>query len=106
MLKNTIDWASRPENDDEPLLVCFRGKCVALFSASPGALGGMRDLVHVRAILGNIGAYVLPDQISIPKAHESFDEAGNLKDAGKQQSVLALGPALFDFTRKLNPGDQ
>ncbi|MDP9292295.1 MAG: NAD(P)H-dependent oxidoreductase [Verrucomicrobiota bacterium] len=101
VLKNTIDWASRAETDDEPELVCFRGKTVALLSASPGALGGMRSLVHVRSILGNIGAYVLPNQISIPKAYEAFDESGNLKNARKQESVLALGAALVDFTRKL-----
>ena len=52
VLKNAIDWASRAETDDEPPLVCFRGKVAALLSASPGALGGLRGLVHLRAILG------------------------------------------------------
>lgn len=101
VLKNTIDWASRAETDDEPPLACFQGKTAALMSASPGALGGLRGLVHVRAIFGNIGAYVLPDQVAIPKAHEAFDESGALKDAHKQQSVTGLGRKLAEFTQKL-----
>src|SRR6266540_2529918 len=76
LLKNAIDWASRTETDDEPPLVCFRGKVAGLVSASPGQLGGLRGLVHLRAILGNIGVLVIPDQVSIPTAHEAFDEAG------------------------------
>jgi len=41
--------------------ICFKEKIV-LMSASPGNLGGLRGLVHVRSILGNIGVLVLPDQ--------------------------------------------
>lgn len=101
LLKNAIDWASRPESDDEPSLVCYEGKTVALMSASPGALGGLRGLVHVRSIFGNIGAFVLPDQVSIPKAYEAFDATGALKDERKQKSVAELGSKLVTFTQKL-----
>ena len=65
VLKNAIDWASREETDDEPPLVCFRGKVAALLSASPGGLGGLRGLVILRSILGNIGVIVLPDQLAV-----------------------------------------
>jgi NAD(P)H-dependent FMN reductase len=51
VLKNAIDWVSRPA-PGEPPLVAFRGKVATLMSASPGALGGLRALVHVRSILG------------------------------------------------------
>lgn len=101
LLKNTIDWASRQETEEEPPLVCFRGKSVALFSASPGALGGMRGLVTVRSILGNIGVHVLPTQVSISKAHEAFDEAGTLKEAARRESVQSLAEALVAFVKKL-----
>jgi chromate reductase, NAD(P)H dehydrogenase (quinone) len=101
VLKNAIDWASRAESDDEPPLAAYRGKVAALCGASPGALGGMRALVHVRAILGNIGVIVLPDQISISKAHEAFDESGRLKDERKGKQVAALASGLVDFVRKL-----
>jgi chromate reductase, NAD(P)H dehydrogenase (quinone) len=100
-LKNAIDWASRAETDDEPPLVAFQGKTAAIMSASPGALGGMRGLVHLRAILGNIGVLVLPDQAAVPTAHAAFDEAGVLTDARKAEQVRALGRRLAELTAKL-----
>ncbi len=102
VLKNAIDWASRPEGDSEPPLVCYRGKAAALMSASPGALGGMRGLVHVRSILGSIGTHVIPDQVCVPKAYEAFDGQGALKDAAMQKSILDLGQKLSVFTGKLH----
>src|SRR5580693_4982888 len=79
VLKNAIDWVSRPAPNEAPL-VGFKGKAAGLLSASPGALGGLRGLVHLRAILGNIGVLVLPDQIAVAKAFEAFVEDGSLKD--------------------------
>jgi len=102
VLKNSIDWASRVETETEPPLVCYRRKTVCLMSASPGAFGGMRGLVHVRAILGNIGACVMPEQIILPKAYEAFDEKGALKDPVTQKSILDLGKNMFEFTRRLH----
>src|SRR5579871_4657829 len=75
VLKNTIDWASRPLPGEAPL-ACFTGKVAALLAASPGSLGGLRGLVSVRSILGNIGVLVLPDQVAIVKAHEAFEADG------------------------------
>ena len=100
-LKNAIDWASRAESDGEPPLAAYRGKVAALFSASPGALGGLRGLVHLRAILGNIGVIVLPDQVCISTAHEAFDEAGKLRDERKAKQVAALAKALVETVAKL-----
>ena len=100
VLKNAIDWASRAESDDEPPLVAFRGKAAALLSASPGALGGLRGLVTLRSILGNIGVLVLPDQVAISTAHEAF-EAGHLKDERKAAQVTKLARALVEFIAKL-----
>jgi NAD(P)H-dependent FMN reductase len=100
VLKNALDWASRSESDDEPALSAFRGKTAALLSASPGALGGLRGLVHLRAILGNIGVIVLPDQVALPKAHEAFDAAGQLKDERPAKQVTALAQTLVSFLKK------
>jgi NAD(P)H-dependent FMN reductase len=100
-LKNAIDWASRTGSDDEPALAAFRGKAAALLAASPGALGGLRGLVTVRSILGNIGVHVLPDQVAVGTAHEAFDAAGQLKDERKKKQVAALATALVDLARKL-----
>ena len=100
VLKNAIDWVSRPA-PGEPSLVAFRGKVATLMSASPGALGGLRALVHVRAILGNIGVIVLPDQIAVPKAHEAFNADGSLRDPKQQADVEGLGQTLASFLTKL-----
>ena len=100
VLKNAIDWVSRPA-PGEPSLVAFRGKVATLMSASPGALGGLRGLVHVRSILGNIGVIVLPDQIAVAQAHEAFNPDGTLKDPKRQGGIEGLGRTLAEFLAKL-----
>lgn len=101
VLKNAIDWVSRPVPDEAPL-ACFDGKVACLMSASPGALGGLRGLVHVRAILGNIKVLVLPDQIAISKANEAFNPDGSLKDPKQQAAVEGLGAQLARVITKLH----
>ncbi len=100
LLKNTLDWVSRPVAG-EPPLACFSGKTAVVMSASPGALGGLRGLVHLRAILGNIGTLVLPFTHSLSKAHEAFAPDGRLADAGKQETIEQLGGELAAFLRKM-----
>ena len=93
-LKNLIDWVSRTETKDEPSLACFNKKIAVVMSASPGALGGSRALVPLRAMLGNIGVLVLPGQVNISRANEAFDEKGALKDAKQDASVRKLAAEL------------
>jgi len=100
VLKNAIDWASRPA-PNEPPLVAFKGRVATLMSASPGALGGLRGLVHLKAILGNIGVLVLPDQVAVAKAFEAFNEDGSLKDPKQQASVEGLGQGLTAILAKI-----
>lgn len=100
VLKNAIDWASRPVPGEAPL-ACFTGKVVSLMSASPGALGGLRGLVIVRSLLSNINVIVLPSQVAVPKAHEAFDTEGKLKDPKQQASIEALGRELVGVLTKL-----
>ena len=100
-LKNAIDWASRPE-PGEKSLDCFRGKVAGLMSASPGALGGLRGLVTVRSILGNIGVLVTTSQVSVAKAGEAFDEESQLKDEKKQKQVKELGAEIVKLANKFN----
>ncbi len=101
VLKNTIDWVSRPDDGDAAPLAAFRGKVVSLMSASPGALGGLRGLVHLRSILGNLGCIVLPDQVAVPKAHDAFNSDGTLVDPGQHKRILGLGRTLASVTSKL-----
>jgi NAD(P)H-dependent FMN reductase len=100
VFKNSIDWVSRPAAG-EPPLAGFMGKTAALMSASPGALGGLRGLVHVRSILGNIGVLVMPQQIAVPNAFEAFQENGTLRNPEQQQGIEKLGGALVDLLKKL-----
>jgi NAD(P)H-dependent FMN reductase len=100
VLKNAIDWVSRPA-PGEPSLVAFRGKVATLMSASPGALGGLRGLVHVRSILGNIGVVVLPEQIAVAKAPEAIRPDGSLTDSKQEAAIEGLGKTLASFLMKL-----
>ncbi|MEO2011694.1 MAG: NAD(P)H-dependent oxidoreductase [Pirellulaceae bacterium] len=100
LLKNTIDWVSRAEEGESPL-AAYRGKVAALMAASPGALGGLRGLVHVRSILSSIGVIVLPDQIAVPRAFEAFDSDGRMTDEKRQASVERLGRNVADMLVKL-----
>jgi NAD(P)H-dependent FMN reductase len=100
-LKNTIDWVSRAESDDEPVLSAYIGKTAILCAASPGNLGGLRGLVHVRAILGNIGVTVLPDQVAVTKAHEAFSADGSLVDDKLVARVKNLGTQLAQHLKKM-----
>ncbi|WP_026097834.1 NADPH-dependent FMN reductase [Baaleninema simplex] len=103
LLKNAIDWASRSEPGEPPLaLTCFRGKAAAIMSVSPGGFGGMRGLVHVRDILGNIGVLVLPGEKSISNAYEAFDESDRLKNEKQQAAVEDLGKQLAEVLAKLS----
>jgi chromate reductase len=99
--KNMIDWVSRKATPDEAGLICFTDKVVALMSASPGALGGLRGLVHVRAIFGNINSLVLPQQKCVSTADKAFDDQGKLQDPKQQTAVENLGKLLADFLKKL-----
>ena len=100
VLKNAIDWASRPV-PGEPPLVWFSGKIVGLMAASPGGFGGIRALATLRAILENLGSIVIPKQVALPRAHEAFNEAGVLKDPKLQASIDALAQQLVEITSKL-----
>jgi chromate reductase, NAD(P)H dehydrogenase (quinone) len=100
LLKNAIDWVSRLDGQ-EPPLASIAGKTAVIMSASPGALGGLRGLRHLREILSNIQVLVLPDQIAIVKAHEAFQPDGSLKDPKQQAAVEGLGRKLVELVKKL-----
>lgn len=100
VLKNAIDWVSRPEPGEKPL-AAFQGKVAALLSASPGVFGGLRGLVHVRAILSNLGVLVLPTQVTVPKADAALGADGRITDAGLDARVAKLAQELVTTTQRL-----
>jgi chromate reductase, NAD(P)H dehydrogenase (quinone) len=86
LLKNTLDWVSRPDGA-EAGGVAYQGKIAGLCAASPGLLGGLRGLVALRASLQSLGVLVVPEQFALGRAHEAFDDQGALKDARHLASV-------------------
>lgn len=101
LLKNSIDWASRAHEKGEGPLTAYKGKVAGLLSTAPGALGGLRGLVHVRSILGNIGVHVVPAQVAIGGGFQAFDDAGNLKDDGQIAMVDNVVSELVKTTTAL-----
>lgn len=89
-LKNFIDWTSRPEQGEKNI-AAFIGKVAGIMACSPGALGGLRGLVTLRSILGNINVLVIPEQHAISKVGEAFTEDGKLKDEKDQKAVANIG---------------
>jgi NAD(P)H-dependent FMN reductase len=99
LLKNTLDWVSR-EWQGESGLVPYQNKVAAILAASPGSLGGMRMLPHLRQILNTLGVLVLPAQFSLAQADQAFDpENGALKSPAR---LHALVLELVKHTHALN----
>jgi NAD(P)H-dependent FMN reductase len=99
-LKNAIDWASRAQ-PGEPPLVAYRGKVAGVMSASPGALGAIRSLATIRALLSHLGMIVVPAQLGVPRANEAFDAAGELKDDKQRAAIEKIGADVVEFVQKL-----
>ncbi|WP_417519966.1 NADPH-dependent FMN reductase [Minwuia sp.] len=99
LLKNTIDWVSRPI-EGRPPLHAFAGKVAGLVSASGGALGGLRGLVHVRAILGNIGVTVIPQQRAVGGVAGKIAD-GAITDDDTLKSLMLVGARTADVAAAL-----
>ncbi len=101
LLKNTLDWISRPAGEKDPGKVMTE-KPVALLSASPGSLGGIRGLNHLRAILLNTGTLVIPAQFALSNAHQAFAEDGHLKVDSARNAITDLLKQLQRIATGLN----
>lgn len=87
LLKNALDWISRP--DGFPA-----GKVAALLSASPGLLGGVKSQLSLQIVLSKMGVLVIPESFALGAAHQAFDAEGGLKDANVEKAVRGIGAAL------------
>lgn len=87
VLKNAVDWASRPPN-------AFNAKVAASFGVSAGRQGTARSQQSLRLTLSAVNVWVLPRTVLIPSASAAFDEAGQLKDDRQARDLVALGRAL------------
>jgi chromate reductase len=105
LLKNTIDWISRGGGRDrgEPNYTAFKGRVFALGAASSGSGGGMRSLMALRQILElGCGALVIPEQISVPRADQAFDDMDNLKDEVLAGALKAAVRRLVELAGALS----
>lgn len=97
VLKNAIDWASRPYGDNS-----FEGKPAAIMSASPGMLGGARAQYHLRQMLVFLDVYPLNrPEVVVASADQRIDASGRLTDEKTRQRVAELLQALVAWTRRL-----
>jgi len=98
-LKNAIDWASRPPNQ------AFQDKPVAIFSATPGPLGGARVQYDLRRILGQLWAHVLPrPEVFIGGVMGKVDAQGKITDEATRKFLTELlagfGPWITRMQKK------
>jgi chromate reductase, NAD(P)H dehydrogenase (quinone) len=99
LLKNVIDWTSRPVPGERPAGV-FRGKKAALLSASPGPGGGNRGLRHLRELLQMIGVDVLLADVTVPRALSAFDEEGFLTRPEDVAAVERIGQVILSSAQR------
>lgn len=93
LLKNTLDWVSRPHGEESGL-VPYQGKLAALVSASAGNLGGMRGLRHVREILTTLQVMVIPKQMALSQADKELANPDSRALAGLADTGRALAEAV------------
>jgi chromate reductase len=85
--KNAIDWVSRA-NDRYAMYEVLKGKTAGIMSASPGGLGGIRGLGHLRSILTIMGIWVMPAEIAVSGVAGKFDGSGTEMTDEKMKALL------------------
>jgi chromate reductase, NAD(P)H dehydrogenase (quinone) len=100
VLKNAIDWGSRPYGKGALI-----GKPVAIMGASPGMLGTARAQYDLRKMFVFLNMYALNQpEVMIPFASKAFDAQGNITDDKAKEKIKELVAALADWARKLKTG--
>ena len=85
VLKNALDWASRPFPDN-----AFRGKPVSVMGASTGLFGAVWAQAETRKVLGILGADVLDGELPVGQAHMAFGDDGHLADEDFRNALSEL----------------
>jgi NAD(P)H-dependent FMN reductase len=102
LLKNTLDWVSRPApGETQTTLHAYRGKVAGIMSASPGAWGGMRGLAHLRQILSGIFVLVVAEQLAVPNAADAFEPHGALKNTTYHTMLEAIGKRVAHLAKAM-----
>ena len=102
VLKNTIDWTSRPNATYQKSDI-YPGKMAGIISASPGSLGGIRALAHLRGVLSSVKVHVLPSEAVVPYVDDKFDGDGTeMVDEKMKEALEGLGASLTAMLRKIH----
>ena len=96
VLKNAIDWASRPTPATSPLA----GKPVAAIGASTGMFGAAWAQADLRKSLGLAGARVLDEELAVPGAHEAFHDDGRIKRGATRRRLAEILELLIAQARE------
>jgi chromate reductase, NAD(P)H dehydrogenase (quinone) len=103
LLKNAIDWVSRVREGSEPTYAAFKNRVFALGSATASSTGGVRSLMALRQILElGCGALVIPEQVSVPRAEQAFDDMDNLKDETAAAAMKAMARRLVELASAMH----
>jgi chromate reductase, NAD(P)H dehydrogenase (quinone) len=98
LLKNTIDWLSRARDASEQNYAAFKRRVFALGAAANGSAGGIRGLMALRQVLElGCGALVLPEQITVGRAGQAFDDMDNFKDEALARTLKAVVRRLVEM---------
>src|ERR1041384_2490823 len=98
VLKNAIDWASRPYGDS-----AWNGKPAAIMGASVGAIGTARAQYHLRQMMVFLNIFPLNQpEVMIGNASKRFDAQGNLTDNASKEFMRQLLQNLVDWTRRIS----
>jgi chromate reductase len=91
VLKNALDWASRPHATN-----VLRGKPAAVVGASTGMFGAVWAQAETRKVLSTIGARVLDAELPVPEGDERFDAEGTLRDPEVEEQLAEVVGALVE----------
>lgn len=100
LLKNALDWASRPSNSDKSGIGCYADRPAAMVSASPGLLGAIRSQISLQTVLHKLGMHVIPASFALGNAHQLFDSHGEIKNPDIAIAVKAVGVAVVEAAKR------
>ena len=102
VLKNAIDWASRPYGDS-----AWNGKPAAMMGASIGSIGTARAQYHLRQMMVFLNMFPINQpEVMIANAQDRFDAQGNLTDDATKEFIRQLLQNLIEWTRRMGQTQQ
>jgi len=100
LLTNTIDWISRLRAGNAG--INYRHRVYGIGSTSDGLIGGARALIDLRrVVMAGLGGILIPEKVEISRAHEAFDDSGELINEAPSKTLKALCRHLVEFAGRL-----